>query len=109
MAKRFSVINMNDGENEIFMRGFADLKDLKKSELIVGLMTEVPSSTLVPFQILHCLFLDYPGNDTDISHEELDKLVELYDDLVEDEYISLEEVLEFELPGLMSEDTYVEY
>lgn len=108
MAKRFSVVNMNDGENEIFMRGFVNVKDLKKSKLVVGLMTEVPSSTLVPFQILHCLFLDYPDNDTDISHEELDKLIEVYDDLVEDEYIFLEEVLEFELPGLMNDETFIE-
>ena len=55
MAQRFSVVNINDGEHEIFMRGYVGLDELRKSRLVLGIMSEVPSSKLVPFQIQHCL------------------------------------------------------
>ena len=109
MAQRFSVVNINNGEYEIFMRGFVGIKELQKSRLVLGIMSEVSSTKLVPFQIQHCLFLDYPGNDKDMSHEDLNKLIELYDDLVEEEYIYLEEIVDLDLPGLdTSDDIFIE-
>ena len=109
MAQRFSVVNINDGEHEIFMRGYVGLDELRKSRLVLGIMSEVPSSKLVPFQIQHCLFLDYPGIDKDMSHEDLHKLIDLYDDLVEEEYIYLDEIVDLELPGLdTSDDIFIE-
>ena len=109
MAQRFSVVNINDGEHEIFMRGYVGLDELRKSRLVLGIMSEVPSSKLVPFQIQDCLFLDYPGNDKDMTHEDLHKLIDLYDDLVEEEYIYLDEIVDLELSGLdTSDDIFIE-
>lgn len=102
MAKRFSIVNIKD--EEVFLRGYVEPKDLSKSQVVVSIMTEVPNYTLIPVTIQHCLFLDFPDNDEDISLEDLEGILDVFDDLVNDEYIYLEELLELELPGLNNED-----
>ena len=107
MAKRFSIVNINN-EQEVFIRGFIEPKDLSKSKIIVGLIAEKSSFEKYPFVIEHCLLLDFPGEDEDISVEDFKTLLDVFDDLVEDDYISVEEVIEFELYGLGGSDKIVE-
>ncbi len=109
MAKRFSIVQIPSLEEEVFLTGFVEPKDLSKSEVVVEIMSEVASSEYISMQIQHCLFLDYPGDDEDITVETLEEILDVFDDLVEDEYIFVEDILDFELPGLNTDDEeYIE-
>lgn len=102
MAKRFSIVTVND--EEVFLRGYANPSDLAKSNIFIEIMSEISSFMTVEVEINHCLFLDYPHNDEDISIEDLNAMLEIFDALVDKEYIFSEEILSFEMAGLKQED-----
>ena len=107
MAKRFSIVTIDD-EHEVFLRGYVDVSDLHKSKKVVSIMSEKSSYVKYPFRIEHCLLMDFPDGEEDISVEELNILLDVFDDLVEDDYIYVEEMLEFELYGLSEVEEFVQ-
>ena len=107
MAKRFSIVTI-DEEHEVFLRGYVDVSDLHKSKGIVSIMSKKSSFMKYPFKIEHCLLLDSPNSEEDISVEELRMLLDVFDDLVEDDYIYVEDILEFELYGLSDVEEIVQ-
>lgn len=102
MAKKFSIITVNS--EEIFLKGYAEPSDLYKSEIFVEIVSDISSFNTVEVEINHCLLLDFPGENVDISVEELNDMLDIFDNLVEQEYIFSEEIITFEMQGLQVED-----
>lgn len=98
MAKRFSIVSVKN--EEIFLKGFALPKDLPNSNLFLEVLGEIPTSDSVNVEINHCLLLDFPGDDSDITVEELNILLEKYDYLIENDHIYSEEIITFAINGL---------
>lgn len=106
MAKRFSIVSIGE-ENEVFLCGYKGFKDLSESNTIVKILSEISSFVKVRVEINHCLLLDFPEPIEDINNEELEILLESFDDLVDRGHIYSEEIAETEVYGLM-EDEIVE-
>lgn len=106
MAKRFSIVSIGE-EHEVFLCGYKDFKDLSESNTIVEILSDISSFIKVRVEINHCLLLDFPEPIEDISKEELEILLETFDDLVDRGHIYSEEIAETEINGLM-EDEIVE-
>lgn len=106
MAKRFSIVTLNNNEN-LFLRGFVEPSELSNSELFLDMLSEFSSFEKVAVEIEHCLLLDYPGKDENISISELEELVDKFDILMEANHLYSEELLSFELYGI-KEDEYIE-
>lgn len=102
MSKKFSIVTVND--EEIFLKGYAEPSDLYKSDIFVEIVSEISSFNTVNVEINHCLLLDFPGENVDISIEELNDMLDIFDSLVEQDYIYSEEVLIFEMMGMKSEE-----
>ena len=108
MAKKFSIVTIKNNEEEIFLRGFAEPEDLSNSKLFVANLSEFSTYDKVFVEIEHCLLLDFPGNDVDISVKELSILVEDFDDLVDGGYIYSEAVIHLEMYGIKDDIEYIE-
>lgn len=106
MAKRFTDVKINN-KYEIILSGFVGIKQLHLSDEIVEILAEYSSYEKVHFLVEHNLFLDFPGNDVDISDKELDILIEHYDYFLDEGHISTEEVAEFDVYGI-GDDEFVE-
>ena len=102
MAKKFSIVTVK-GE-EIFLKGYAEPSDLHKSNIFVEIVSDISSFNTVEVEINHCLLLDYPGENVDISNEDLNDMLDIFDDLVENEHIYSEELITFEMVGMKSEE-----
>ena len=102
MAKRFTVVQVED--NELFYTGYLNPEELHKSEDFIETLLEYSVFDVVNIVVRHFLFTDYPTPIEDMTDEELDDLIEIFDKVVEDGYIWLEEEAEFQLPGLKEED-----
>ena len=101
MAKKFSIVNIE--EQEIFITGFIEPIDLSESEEFLDIMMEIDPEELVPIEIEHCQMLDFGGED-DLTLEELDYVLENFDDLVSRDRIFCKDSIEFEMNGLYEED-----
>lgn len=101
MAKKFSIVNVE--EQEIFMVGFIEPIDLSESDVFLDIMMEIDPSELVPIEIEHCLIQNIDGNG-DASIEDLEYIVENFDDLLENDNIFCKDTIEFEMNGLYEED-----
>lgn len=101
MSKRFSIVDVEN--KEIFLKGWVNPEDLSDSKVFLSVMSEISSYSSVKIVINHCLLLDYPGVTEDITSEELDDLLEVFDELVENNHIYLEENIIFNMQGLDEE------
>lgn len=101
MAKKFSIVEIED--NEIFLTGWKNPEDLPNSVAFLKVMGDISSYSNVKVTINHCLFLDFPGELEDISAEDLNIILNIFDELVEKEHIYLEENIIFEMKGLKEE------
>lgn len=99
MAKRFTIVNFND-EEFIYLKGFKTEDEITDSEAVLETWNNYYETDTVHIIIDHCLLLDVPEPDEDISDEDLDIVIEMWDSLVEDEHIYLEERAEFDTTGL---------
>lgn len=98
MAKRFTVVQV--GEYELFYKGYKMPEELHKSNHFIDALLEYSASDLVDISVRHFLFTDYPKPIEDITDDELSDLVDVFDDVVEDGYIWLDEEANFQLYGL---------
>lgn len=104
MAKKFSIVTINK-EHEIFLKGYSDIEGIFDSTVVIDALREYSAFTNIPVSIEHCLFLDFPNQpNEDIEREELEALVDVFDDLLEKNCIYSEERVDFDMPGLMEED-----
>lgn len=102
MAKRFSIVTVNN--EDIFLKGYAMPKDLSNSKIFLEVLSEISSYQKVEVEINHCLFLDFPDDDVDISVEDLEFVVENVDYFIENQNIFSEEIITFEMNGLMDDE-----
>ena len=105
MAKRFSIVRI--GDESIFLRGYAEATDLGQSEVFLETLATYSSFEKVNVEIEHCLLLDFPGRDVDISIEDLEELVDNFEVLMDENHLYSEEILSFEILGI-KEDEYIE-
>ena len=102
MAKRFSIVSLNN--EDIFLPGFVLPKELSKSSLFIEILSEFSSFEKVNVEIEHCLLLDFPDKDEDISLKDLDILVDNFDILIEKGHLYSEEILSFDIYGIGEEE-----
>lgn len=107
MAKRFSIVTLEG--NEIFIPGFIEPIQLCDSDSFIDIMMEISPSIKVPIQIEHCLMLDFPGNDEDISLDDLEVVLDKFDYFLENDNIYCESEITFEMDGLGEDEYIVEY
>ena len=104
MAKKFSIITLD--EKEIFIPGFIEPVQLCDSDSFIDIMMTISPTIKVPILIEHCLILDYPGNNVDISLDDLEVVLERFDYFLENDYIFCESEIKIEMNGL-GEDEYL--
>lgn len=104
MAKKFSIVTLEG--KEIFIPGFIEPVQLCDSDSFIDIMMGVAPTVKVPIQIEHCLVLDYPGNDVDISLDDLEVVLDRFDYFLEHDHIFCESEIKFEMDGL-GEDEYL--
>lgn len=102
MAKRFTVVQV--GEYELFYKGYKMPEELHNSNAFINALLEYSVLDLVDISVRHFMFTDYPTPVEDITDDELSDLIEVFDEVVDDGYIWLEEEAEFQLYGLKEEE-----
>ena len=107
MAKRFTIVGVGE-DSEFFYPGYMGIEELPEAESVLEELMNYSALEKVSVVISHCLLLDFPEPDEDISDEELDILLDSYEDLVDEGYIYLDEVAELELDGLQEEEVIEE-
>lgn len=99
MAKRFSLVRIENHDG-LCLPGWVAPQDLADCDDFAETMMSISCFDTVEIEIEHCLFLDFPDNDTDMSEDEIEDMLEIFDDLVENDNIYSEEVISFQLDGL---------
>jgi hypothetical protein len=109
MAKKFTVALIND-TYQVFLPGFVEIEELSDSLEIVDILSEYSSFEKVSFLVEHSLFNDFPNQkNIDISDKDIVLLMDNYEYLLNEGYISIEEVAEFEIYGIKDDVEYVDY
>lgn len=109
MAKKFTVALINE-KYQVFLPGFVEIEDLSGSDEIVDILAEYDSFESVSFLVEHSLFNDFPNQkNTDISNKDMEILMDNYEYLYNEGYISVVEIAEFDIYGIKEDTEYVEY
>lgn len=103
MAKKFTIVTIGE-EEEVFLTGYREIEKLHEVERIVEILSEIPDYEPVHLVIQHCQFLDFPEPIEDITLEELEILLENYDEYIENDNIFLDEEAEIDITGLKEEE-----
>lgn len=119
--KKFSIVtifgNTVEEDEEIFLPGFCEIEDLSDSSVFFEIMSDISSSDTVDIEIEHCYLLDKPYLDgellgkvyaKDMTDEEMEKLLEDFDKLLEEDMIYCEDSIEFDLEGLNDDEVLIE-
>ena len=103
MARKFTIVTIGD-EEEVFLTGYREIEKLHEVKRIVEILSEIPDYEPVHLTIQHCQFLDFPEPIEDITLEELEILLDNFDDFVEEGNIYIDEEAEIDITGLKEEE-----
>lgn len=103
MARKFTIVTIGE-EEEVFLTGYREIEKLHEVKRIVEILSEIPDYEPVHMVIQHCQFLDFPEPIEDITLEELEILLDNYDEFVEEGNIYIDEEAEIDITGLKEEE-----
>lgn len=98
MPKKFSIVRIKD--EDIFCSGYIQPKDLANNKIFLEALNEIPHIEMANVEILHCKYMDFPGEDSDLPKEDLNTLVEMIDYFIDElNCIFVDKSLTFKIAG----------
>lgn len=99
MAQRFSKVDIGE-DIELFFSGYISYEELCENDDFIDAIAECPVNERIRVVLTHCQYLDFPDTMEDMPEDDLNDLIDIYDDLLEDGHIYFDKYLDVNIEPL---------